>query len=538
MNRQRVGLVSAVLLIAFILISSQLAGEEEPDLAVIGGDAVGAIGTLREDVVSAGASPPRRRTNRTSGKTTKSEFGKGFALALAEQDHLFPPHFGRWSSECDACENNCIHNVPEDERLQREDWKRPLKEWAASELDQLAADNLAVWNSTGITFDHHVSMVCCSYRTRMHYNPSGFWVHISGHNVTLLRLMVDGYDRYKRSLKLLRKVVANGPPFTKALVAYFSMTDTPCNPMLPYMTFFLRRGVKGILVPDDTFENNKGGWEAAWESLRAKAKAVPYSQRNHTLFFRGSPTHPYRSTLENEAKKCCPEFTNISLAVMERFKHLSVPLEEHVNYRFLAAVRGRTASNRDKYLSLLSSTIVRMEEEEPWFQFYHALWKPWVNYVPMNASNVSCLVKLIQNQSNLPFFEKIAARGAEVGDFLSEEVVENYMRSVLNRYANLQRYTVDPDPVEFTRRFYYFVKKRYANAQVMPDDRNPVKFIFYKWISRRIRQMLACREEAAAASAPSFSSTFINGSGVVGGSGSSSFMTPKPTPPAKIKCWY
>ena len=201
---------------------------------------------------------------------------------------------------------------------------------------------------------------------------------------------------------------------------------------------------------------------------------------------------------------------------MEKFKHLQVPLKEHAMHKHVLAIRGRTASSRDKYLNLLNSTIVRAEEYEPWFQFYHVLWKPWHNYVPLTTDTLPCIVKMLQDPANEEKLKRIAARGAEVGKYLTQQKVDDLMRKILLRYAAMQQYTVDEDPIYFLKRFGHFVKKRYKNAQVMPDDRAPVKFMFSRWISRRIKQMLSCR----------YNGTYVENS------------TQKLAYNSPYKCWY
>lgn len=418
------------------------------------------------------------------------ELNRGFQMAMANNSLEYDEGYGRWDASCE-CKRECLEKGRAAGRK-----LGPIADWAPQALDDLTRQMFGPWRRTNITRDHHVSMVACSYRTRTHYNPTGVWMHISGNNATSLRVMIDGYMRQRRIEKYIKHLVRNAKEPLPPMAIYISTTDTPCNPHLPYLTFFMKRGVKGITIPDDSFVGGmQKDWTAAADELRVASAKVPFASRSKIAFFRGSPTHVLRSKVQAALEACCANRSDVKLAVMEKFKHLIVPLVNHTAYRYLLAIRGRTASSRDKYLNALNSTILWAAEddggdEQPWFQFYHALWKPWVNYVPLRPGNAQCTLDLLDD--NADFAEEIAARGAEVGQFLTQEVVDKQMLKTLRMYASLQTYTVPTDPIEFVRDMYYFVKRRYKTAQVMPDDRNPVKFVFSSWLKRRVRQLQSC----------------------------------------------
>lgn len=433
------------------------------------------------------AAPPDQTTIPKKGSQPVDHRGEFGYWKMPNDSHLVSP-------TC-QCDERCYESGQQHaQRL------GSIDEWGPKALQSYLDDMVEVWKRQGgVTRDHLVSMVCCSYRTRTHYNPSGVWLHIANRTATPLRIMVDGYHRQKRILSYIKEVVAKSPRPIKPLVMYISTTDTPCHPFLPYVTFFLKRGVLGFMIPDDTFVGGaQKTWKVTRETTMEAAAAMPYASRNNSLYFRGSPTHPLRTNVSTTLKHCCKDRVDVELAVMERFKHLVKPLHEHTWYKFLLAIRGRTASSRDKYLNLLNSTILWAQDhhldDRPWFQFYHALWKPFVNFVPLYVANAKCAIDFLISDVGQQHAERIAAASLDVGRFLTQERVDEHLLDVLSRYADLQQFDVDPDPIEFVQHFYGFVKRWYKNAQVMPDDRNPVKFMFYKWLKRRVRQMQACKE--------------------------------------------
>ena len=471
-------------------------------------------------------------------ETIPLDLGAVFTMFSKHSSAHFPLMYGRFPARCDdsPCHVDCFL---EGEAERQAILDKGFDTWARSRLSALTAATVSAWKRDGgIRLDDHVSMNTCSYRSRTHYNPSGLWLHIIGRNVSVLRMMVDGYNRHKRALSYVRRVVHHSPRPLPAMAIYISTVDFPCNPALPYFTFFMRRGIRGFLMPDDTFgpqhvwqaasaatsrsesrlpegeetgTRDRGGaagrdattdlphddtpWTTQVRVLTAAASREPYRNRKPTLFFRGSPTHALRGEMERSLKSCCPDSADVSLAVVDRFKHLAVPLVAHAKYRYLMAVRGRVASNRDKYLMALNSTVVWAADSLPWFQFYHALWRPFVNFIPATPDSAACLMKLVSNDSIVASqAEVIASEGMRVTQFLSQDVVDAYFLDLLEQYASLQRYTVAPDPIYFIKQVNQLVRKRYRNAQMMPDDRNPVKFMAYEWLSRRWRQIASCRE--------------------------------------------
>jgi hypothetical protein len=361
---------------------------------------------------------------------------------------------------------------------------------------------MSTWKHMGgITFDMLINMNSCAYKTRTRWNAHGLWLHVYDRNVTVLRMMADGYRRAEHIKLYIKDVVArSSEPFTTPAVFYVSVNDIPCNVAFPYFTFFGQRGVMGIPIPDDSFHRSVhgGSWEGTRSSLlnsTHRLTSIPFSKREHKLFFRGSPTHIIREQLRKNLTETVDiaAFADIRLAVMEKFKQFKVALPDHAKYQYLLAVRGKTASSRDKYLTLLGSTIVWVTEDDPWFQFYHRLWRPYVNYVPMSGENAACVARMLMDPSSTEPAARVAQRSTELGRFLTQDVVDEYFRGTLRRYAELQTFTVPPDPIDYMKQVQYRVKKKYRTALLMPDDQSPVKFYFDKWISRRIKQMSSCR---------------------------------------------
>lgn len=415
------------------------------------------------------------------------------------KQHLGGRKYGVWAlpDDCNPCQENCMTKYAAEMST-----TPAVSSWGPQLLDEQIDDIVSTWKEMGgITFDMLINMNSCAYKTRTRWNAHGLWLHVFDRNVTVLRMMADGYRRAEHIKLYIKDVVArSSEPFTTPLVFYVSVNDIPCNVAFPYFTFFGQRGVMGIPIPDDSFHRSVhgGSWESTRSSLLSSAHrltTVPYSQREHKLFFRGSPTHIIREQLRKNLTETpdTAAFSDIRLAVMERFKQFKVPLPDHARYQYLLAVRGKTASSRDKYLNLLGSTIVWVSEDEPWFQFYHRLWKPYLNYVPMSSDNAVCVARMLQNKSSLDAAALIAQRSQELGRFLTQDVVDAYFTRTLRRYADIQTFTVPPDAIDYMKQVHHRVKKKYRTALVMPDDQSPVKFYFDKWISRRIKQMSSCR---------------------------------------------
>ena len=493
---RELGWTSMCIVLALMLMAPKTVPPDDTagdDSAAQLGD--GSLGSGAQDA-SGGDVPPPQFTLPNKSETSRmlrDEFGKGFGKSLIDSANLYARDFGVWRSNC-SCSTDCFAKGDREAAA-----LGPIEDWGNAALRGFINETIQPWREGGgFTMGHHVSMVSCSYRTRTHWNPTGAWIHISGPNVTLLRNMVDGYQRHKRILSYVREVVAKHP-ISPPLAVYISTTDTPCNPQLPYFTFFAKRGVRGIAIPDDSFV---GGAQKDWSTVRRDLTAVArnwtFTARRKAVFFRGSPTHRLRQNLMVALQQCCANESDVKLAVMEKFKSMQVPLRDHAAYRYLMAIRGRTAASRDKYLSLLNSTVLWAregdEDESPWFQFYHTMWRPWVNYVPVQPDTAQCTLKLLDDNEEAA--ARLARRANDIGAFLTQERVDLQLVETLKAWRDAQDYKVDPDPIEFVRTIYHFVKRHYKNTQVMPDDRNPVKFIFSSWLKRRVRQMMSCRANA------------------------------------------
>ena len=410
------------------------------------------------------------------------------------------------------------------------------KQYVAKKLQMLADDMFLPWElSGGVDDDKQVNMVTCSFVTRMRWNSFGIWVHIAGNNATVLRQQVDALGRTARVTRYIKRLVSSGPPFETPLVVYINVMDFPCNVVHPYLNFFTKRGVKGILFPDD----QSLFWEHRRGTILNESSSRSFSERNNSIFFLGSPNNKKRMELRDMLESS--EFSNqtdITIAVLEHksFRHLIRPIEDHTRFRYLLSIRGRTASSRDMSFQVMNSTIIRLEDYDTWFQWYHVLWEPFYNYLPLHPSNSTAQMCLIRRTLGFPeqvsdagrvnvsasrsrsrgritsktLFssrtgtyasnERIASNMGLLGEVLTQEVVDNYARYILRRFAAMQRYTVSPDPVLYVRRMRSFVSKRHRGVQVIPDDSSHVKYVFWKWLARRWKQLLSCRDAGFAKS--------------------------------------
>lgn len=411
------------------------------------------------------------------------------------------------------------------------------KRYIAKRLQQLADDTFLPWvRMGGFTLEHHVNMVTCAFTTRMRRNPQGIWVHVANNTATILRTQADTLGRTGRMIRYIHRVVSSGPPFSKPAVFYVSVGDYPCHPMHPYFNFFAKKGVRGIMIPDHL----SSVWRKASTALMAQAKAKPFFDRNNTLFFIGSPNVQLRMAVRDMLERSpYQNQTDMMIAVLEHkaFKHFAKPLAFHTNYRYLLSIRGRTASARDMYFTVMNSTVVRLEDDDQWFQFQHVLWEPYRHYVPLPVedSQVMCAVANMlgppepfptktvgvvdstwrwnetkkrlssvtgvlhkphyhQTLGNYNLNERVAANMFDLGRTLTQDVLDNYFRYVIRRYADMQTSSIPDEAHVFVKSFRSFVRRFHSGVQVIPDDHSPVKFLFHKWLARRWKQILSCRD--------------------------------------------
>ena len=428
-------------------------------------------------------------------------------------------------------ENRAIPGAP------LEPYNLHTRRYIAKRLQQLADDTFLPWARLGgFTLEHHVNMVTCAFTTRMRRNPQGIWVHVVNNTATILRTQADTLGRTGRMIRYIHRVVSTGPPFPIPAVFYVSVGDYPCHPMHPYFNFFAKKGVRGIMIPDHL----SSVWRKASTSLMKQAKSKTFFDRNNSFFFIGSPNVHLRMAVRDmlEASPYSNQ-TDIKIAVLEHkaFKHFAKPLAYHTNYRYLLSIRGRTASARDMYFTVMNSTIVRLEDDDQWFQFQHVLWEPYRHYVPLPVEDrqVMCAVSNLlgppepfpnktidivdaswqwdeakkrmasitgpmskphyhQTTGNYHLNERAAASMFELGRTLTQEVLDNYFRYTIRRYAEMQTYAAAPEAHDFVKSFRSFVRRFHSGVQVIPDDHSPVKFFFHKWLARRWKQIRSCRD--------------------------------------------
>lgn len=230
-----------------------------------------------------------------------------------------------------------------------------------------------------------------------------------------------------------------------------------------------------ILFPDHTFWNwheaSTPGWESVSHELRDAAARLPWADRERRAFFAGSSTSPARVAVARAATSGKGrELLDVRLsspgAMAGHAPHRAeaspafVPLAQHCSYQYLLHLPGRTYAARLKYLLACNSTVVApwlgrggSKYAGGWFEFYYAALKAGTHYVDVNTNGmhsvepeaeeapgavVDAVAQLAADDARA---RAIAAAGAAfVADQLSPECVWDYWSTLLQRYAQLQRF--------------------------------------------------------------------------------------------------
>lgn len=123
-----------------------------------------------------------------------------------------------------------------------------------------------------------------------------------------------------------------------------------------------------------------------------------------------------------------------------------VSFEDHCKYKYLFNFRGVAASFRLKHLFLCNSLVFHVGDE--WQEFFYDQLKPWVHYVPLpsNPSQQQYEELLEYFKQNDALARQIAQRGRDfIWQHLRMEDIKCYWHKLLNGYAKLLKYQVQPD---------------------------------------------------------------------------------------------
>jgi hypothetical protein len=237
-------------------------------------------------------------------------------------------------------------------------------------------------------------------------------VHIVPPEVRIIGLVFDPL-RTTPVMRYLKDLVRRKPDAFPETILFMDVTDRP-NSRLPLFGLMTETGPEEDfpltnLMVDDTylsgFASNYG----------VTTKMITYSEfvMNETLdswamnwttsrlpraIFHGSPTHRIRRHMAKSWRAMKNTDFNLQWSVKQnefRGRHVSnregthtglrsLHASEYLRYQIGIAVRGKSASSRDKYYFATANALLRLVdlETEP-SQFFHDLMIPYVHYLPV-----------------------------------------------------------------------------------------------------------------------------------------------------------
>ena len=257
-------------------------------------------------------------------------------------------------------------------------------------------------------------------------------------------------------------------------------TTLGAAPPLPIFAMCRTSRHRAILFPDHTFWNwheaSTPGWEQISHALRAAATRSLWANRERRAFFSGSSTSPARVAVAMAATSGQGrELLDVRLSkpgtIAGHAAHARappsaeaggafVPLTQHCSYKYLLHLPGRTYAARLKYLLACNSTVVApwlgrggSKYAGGWFEFYYGALTSGTHYVDVNTNGIHDVTPeaaeapgaIVEAVAQLAVDDAraraIAAAGAAfVAEQLAPECVWGYWRTLLQRYAQLQRF--------------------------------------------------------------------------------------------------
>eukprot|EP01112_Ceratiomyxa_fruticulosa_P000346 TRINITY_DN10312_c0_g1_i1.p1 TRINITY_DN10312_c0_g1~~TRINITY_DN10312_c0_g1_i1.p1 ORF type:complete len:416 (-),score=55.52 TRINITY_DN10312_c0_g1_i1:100-1347(-) len=210
-----------------------------------------------------------------------------------------------------------------------------------------------------------------------------------------------------------------------------------------------------ILVPDFTFSSYPGSYKQGYvgmrKSLLKKKDEFIWRKRDRRVFFRGNGNSSARKKLYHLSKqydKANTIFdvwvsTSTNLDAKEAMENrVFRTMEEHCNYTYLAHAEGLFYSSKLKYLMLCKSLVFWVHDTSvrpnKTIEFWYDLLVPWKHYVPINPSNATETMQIINMvRSNEDEAFRIAENGFRISrDLLTPWNIRCYWQHVLNEYAS------------------------------------------------------------------------------------------------------
>ncbi|XP_020799613.1 O-glucosyltransferase rumi [Drosophila serrata] len=234
-------------------------------------------------------------------------------------------------------------------------------------------------------------------------------------------------------------------------VLSYSITEQYLDIMCPAWSFWT---VYAPILQD--YPHGLGRWDWMRQHMADRAARIPWNTKHSKGFFRGSRSSPERDNLVLLSRRC-PDLVDAQYTVHvigESGAHTlgtdpaeEIPFVEHCQYKYLFNFRGVAASFRLRHILLCRSLVIHVGDQ--WEEFFYNQLKPWVHYVPVasdaDVDELADLILYLREHDDLA--EEIAERGHEfVWLHLRMEDVQCYWRKLLQEYAQLLTYQVQPEP--------------------------------------------------------------------------------------------
>jgi hypothetical protein len=261
-------------------------------------------------------------------------------------------------------------------------------------------------------------------------------------------------NRWMSTYRLFAAVKQRYPTLTGACRLWLG--DFPAGPGLA----FSGNATSHILIPDSTYLGT-GGY--ASDRISVQQQWLPWGQRIDKVFWRGSSTGD-RSLLrvtrwqEMPRMKLCLTVRSIgrddlydvglsqivqiwdkderdAIAKSDLIRPM-VPSSSFMSYRYSIDIDGNTCSWTGLLIKLMMGiTVIKIDSEMGFRQWYYDRLIPWINFVPVSASmsELAEVVDWLRAQPDVA--QRISERAQELADDLIEERVLEEVIPVIYRYV-------------------------------------------------------------------------------------------------------
>lgn len=236
---------------------------------------------------------------------------------------------------------------------------------------------------------------------------------------------------------------------------------------LPFFVIAKPTNKNGILIPDDTFyrhimsRNKHGGWETILK--QCKQNAIPLSQRDPHIFFRGQNTDKNRQNIRQNMFDYAAE--NAETSPFKIILKGVEPICNFTKYKYLLNLPGNQPwSYRFKYLFLMGGLVINVDvrqkyadsnvENGKWVNFFDCIFqenRDYINHVyhwdekdtKEIESNkfqklVSQLEKTYKEMETSPKkYIKISKQGGETAHIINDKFIYRSMYELLKTYGEV-----------------------------------------------------------------------------------------------------